>query len=68
VIVVDIPIRGLVVSVRDDKTREAGIDLGYRFRSRLRVGVAATYTDRRSTIAYFGIEGLIVGLTINYTP
>lgn len=56
------------VAVRDDTAWEAGADLGYVFRSRLRVGVAAGYTERRSTIADFGIRGLLVGATVTYTP
>jgi hypothetical protein len=67
-ITVEVPDQGTVVAVRDDKTREGGIDLGYRFRSRLRIGVAAKYTERNSTISYFGIDGLLFGLTVNYTP
>jgi len=57
-----------VVRVREDKVREGVADLGYRFRPRLRIGVAATYTERRSTISYFGIRGLLVGATVTYTP
>jgi hypothetical protein len=53
---------------RRDRADEAGGDLGYRFRSRLRIGIAASYLRRRSTISYFGIEGLLVGLTVRYTP
>jgi hypothetical protein len=57
-----------VVAVRDDEAREAGADLGYRFRSKLRIGVAAIYTERRSTISNFGIDGLLVGATVTYSP
>jgi hypothetical protein len=67
-ITVELPDEGTVVAVRQDKTREGGIDIGYRFRSRLRIGVAAKYTERVSTISYFGIDGLLFGLTVNYTP
>ena len=53
---------------RDDHAREAGLDLGYRFGSRLRVGLAASYTSRSSTIADLGVHGLLVGGTVSYDP
>ena len=59
---------GRTTAVRSDHVRQGGADLGYRFRSRLRIGVAAVYTERRSTIADFGIQGLLVGGTVTYTP
>lgn len=58
----------VLVAERNDTVREGGADLGYRFRSRLRVGIAAAYTNRRSTIADFGVRGLLVGGTVNYNP
>jgi hypothetical protein len=57
-----------ITAVRDDEAWEGGADLGYTFRRHLRIGVAATYTERRSTIDDFGIEGLLVGGTITFTP
>jgi hypothetical protein len=54
--------------VRDDKAWSGGADFGYQFRSRIRIGVAATYLDRRSTFADLGIQGLMVGATVRYTP
>jgi hypothetical protein len=57
-----------LVAVRDDTAREAGADLGYVIRRHLRIGLAAGYTERRSTIADFGIRGLLVGATITYIP
>jgi hypothetical protein len=57
-----------VVQVRDDTAREASADLGHHFRQHLRIGVAATLTDRRSTISHFGIRGLLVGATVTYSP
>ena len=65
---VELPQGERVVALREDTAREAGADLGYRFRPRLRIGVAVAYTERRSTISYFGIEGLLVGLTVSFTP
>jgi hypothetical protein len=63
-----LPGQAPIEAVRQDKTREAGADLGYFFRPHLRVGVAASYVDRRSTIGYFGIAGLLVGGTVQYNP
>lgn len=67
-ITVDIPDEGPVTAVRSDKAREAGIDLGYRFRPRFRVGVVATYVERNSNISYFGIDGLLIGASVQFTP
>ncbi|HXB57864.1 MAG TPA: hypothetical protein VN461_24090 [Vicinamibacteria bacterium] len=67
-IIVVIPGQAPVVAVRDDRAREAGVDLGYFFRPQLRMGVAASYIDRHSTISYFGISGLLVGGTVQYNP
>ncbi len=67
-ITVDIPDEGPITSVRDDRAREVGIDLGYRFRPRLRIGVVATYVDRNSNIQYFGIDGLVIGGSVQFTP
>jgi hypothetical protein len=58
----------VVVGVRDDDAWEAGADLGYTFRGHLRIGVAASYVERRSTIDDFGIDGLLVGGTIMFVP
>ncbi|HVR72242.1 MAG TPA: hypothetical protein VMT87_15465, partial [Vicinamibacteria bacterium] len=58
----------IVTAIRDDEVWEGGADLGYTFRRHLRIGVAASYTERRSTIDDFGIEGLLVGGTITFTP
>jgi hypothetical protein len=63
-----VPGEGLVVRKRDDKSRVAGVDLGYRFRPRLRMGVIAAYGDQSTTIDYFGVKGLIVGATVRYNP
>jgi Putative beta-barrel porin 2 len=54
--------------IREDEVWEAGANLGYLFGSRLRIGVGATYTDRRSTFADFGIRGLVVGGTVSFNP
>jgi hypothetical protein len=67
-ITVVIPGQAPIVAVRDDRARETGVDLGYFFRPELRIGVAASYIDRRSTFSYFGISGLLVGGTVQYNP
>ena len=55
-------------AVRDDGTWRGGADLGYYFRTRLRIGVAATYTERNSRFTDFGLQGLLVGATVSYRP
>lgn len=55
-------------ALRRDTAHEAGADLGYRVRPRLRAGIAVVYLDRRSTVRDFGISGLLVGGTLTYTP
>jgi len=62
------PEEGLVIAERDDRIREAGAEVGYQFRPRVRVGVTATYSKRRSNIQTFGVDGLLAGLTIQYNP
>jgi hypothetical protein len=62
------PDGALVTSERNDRVREAGGELGYQFRSRIRAGVTVSYTDRSSSIETFGIEGLLAGFTLQYNP
>jgi hypothetical protein len=62
------PEGGLVVTERDDRIREAGAELGYQFRSRIRAGVTVSYSDRQSNIETFGVEGLLAGFTLQYNP
>lgn len=50
---------------RDDVAWEAGANLGWNFGPRVRVGVQGTYTDRRSNFSDFGLEGLLIGLTVD---
>jgi hypothetical protein len=54
--------------VRKDTAWSGGVDFGYQFRSRVRVGVAATYLDRQSNFRDLGIQGVLVGATVKYTP
>jgi hypothetical protein len=63
-----VPGEGFVIRKRNDKSRVAGLDLGYRFRPRLRIGVMVAYADQSTTIDYFGVKGLIVGGTVRYNP
>jgi hypothetical protein len=67
-VVVTLPDGTVADGLRRDTADELGGDLGYRFRSRLRIGCAVSYVERRSTISYFGIDGLLVGLTVRYAP
>lgn len=62
-----LPDQGLVVAPRRDDLWLASADLGYTFGSRLRVGLAATYANRESTIDYFGVRGLVMGATVVYS-
>lgn len=57
-----------VTSVRDDVTREVGANLSYRFRKNFRIGVQASYVDRDATIAYYGVQGLVVGVNAQVDP
>ena len=55
-------------AVRNDRAWQAVADLGYYLRLKLRIGVAATYTKRKSTFDDFGLKGLLVGGTVSYNP
>jgi hypothetical protein len=57
-----------VSAVRDDKFWEFGVDLGYRFRPKFRMGAVVSYSERDSTTDYFGVDGLLVGMSVNFTP
>jgi hypothetical protein len=59
---------GLETALRRDRVREAGAEIGYQFRPRVRIGLTATYSERRSTFETFGVEGLLAGLTVKYNP
>jgi len=62
------PEGGVESAIRDDRAREVGAELGYQFRTRLRIGVTATYTTRESPFETFGVEGLLAGFTVKYNP
>jgi len=53
---------------RNDRGGEAGADLGYAFWSHLRIGLSANWSERRSSISDLGVEGLLLGATVNYVP
>jgi Putative beta-barrel porin 2 len=57
-----------VTVFRDDQAWEGGVDLGYTFRRHLRIGAAASYVERRSTVEDLGIDGLLIGAIITFTP
>jgi hypothetical protein len=59
---------GIETAPRDDRVREAGAEFGYQFRTRVRIGVTATYTTRESGFETFGVDGLLAGLTVQYNP
>jgi len=67
-ITVDTPVEGSQTGVRQDRIREAGAELGYQFRTRVRMGLTLTYTTRTSSFDVFGIEGLLAGFTLQYNP
>jgi hypothetical protein len=67
-VTVQTPDGDTVTTVRDDEAWEGGADLGYTFRRHLRLGAAVSYVERRSTIDDFGVDGLLVGGTITFTP
>jgi hypothetical protein len=47
---------------------EVGGVIGYRPRSRVRVGVTATHTPGEAAVEMFGIEGLLAGQILSYDP
>jgi hypothetical protein len=59
---------GPETGVRNDRIREAGAEVGYQFRTRIRVGVTAVYSNRKSYFSDFGVDGLLAGLTVSYNP
>lgn len=61
-------VSGTATGVRADRVREAGADLGCRFLSHLRLGVAANWVERRSSFADLGLQGLVMGATLGYVP
>jgi hypothetical protein len=56
------------VAVRDDAFRTATAELAYRFRWHLRIGLTAGWAARRSHFSDLGIEGLLLGATVNFNP
>jgi hypothetical protein len=71
--ITDDPVRvsldgALVEAVREDVAREGTGELGYRFRRSFRLGVLAGYSDRRSSIADLGVDGLLLGGTVRFEP
>jgi hypothetical protein len=65
-VTITLPSGEQIVASRSDTAYDAIADLGYRFRSRYRIGIMADYTTRRSTIEYFGVSGLTFGLSFKF--
>jgi hypothetical protein len=55
-------------AVREDEEWFGGANLGFRLRNWFRIGVEARYSDRDSTFEDFGVDGLLVGVTVSATP
>jgi hypothetical protein len=52
-----------------DEYRHGGMNLGYAFRDKIRVGVEARYQERDGrNVSDLGIDGLQLGMTVTYTP
>lgn len=66
-VLLDLPDQGPLLAPRDDEYWLASADLGYTFGERFRLGFAASYADRNSSISYFGVNGLVLGATIVYS-
>jgi hypothetical protein len=63
------PRPGVVSEVRrNDLAHQALAEIGYRVFRQLRMGVTAAYSERRSRIADLGVDGLLVGGTVTFTP
>jgi hypothetical protein len=54
--------------VRDEHYWRYGGNLGYYIREDLRAGVEVSYSQRTSTVDYFGVQGLNFGITVTYAP
>lgn len=67
-VIVDLADEQRVVAPRSDEAQEGGASLQYRFRSHLAIGVVASYLARKSSIAYFEIDGLLIGATVTFNP
>jgi hypothetical protein len=54
--------------VRSDVNSESGAFLSYTIWKTLHAGVSATYSNRNSNYSDFGVDGLLVGLRVEYAP
>jgi len=59
---------GTVTEERRDRSWSGGLNIGYTFRSRLRLGVGAVYNDRYSNYSDFGVDGLLLGASLTLNP
>jgi acyl-CoA thioesterase-1 len=58
----------MVGDVQRDTVHAVEGTIGYLVRDRLRFNVTARWNSRRSNVADFGFEGLLVGATLKYEP
>jgi hypothetical protein len=62
------PDGSVVTAVRNDNYWRYGGNLGYYVRDDLRAGVEVSYSQRKSDVDYFGVKGLLFGVTVTYGP
>ena len=58
----------VTLDVRDDKSWEAGANLGYLFKKLVRLGFEARYLDRQSNQAAFTVNYWQFGATVEVVP
>ena len=54
--------------VHDNRTREAGADLGFKLRSRLRLGFEARRIQRTSSLDVYQMDDWVFGFTASFQP
>ena len=61
--------RGEVIEgVQKEKVYEASAELTYQLKSRLRVGGTLVYSERQKSFTDLGVDGLLLGATVIFTP
>lgn len=58
----------VIEAVQAEKVYEASAELTYQLKSRLRVGGTVVYSERQKTFTDFGVDGLLLGATVIFTP
>ena len=57
------------LSTHTEEYWDAGVNLGYEWRDQIRIGIQALYRERGGgNVSDLGIDGLEVGMTVQYTP